>query len=147
MSILLFGLLGCGLSKTLAIIADEGQPRALPDKDACDPDDPESGAVRYYQDHDGDGVGINPGWYCSEPPFSVLGGLDCDDADASRSNGYYVYLDVDNDGYGTDAFNDGLTIPAPNLFICVGDRVPDGYVLVGGDCDDADPSVHDQCVT
>lgn len=58
------------------------------------------------------------------------GGIDCNDTDPAIIEGQIWYIDVDNDGYGT---TDSAQLS------CV---APPMGVDAGGDCDDADGSVH-----
>jgi len=62
----------------------------------------------------------------------VDGLVDCDDGDASLSEGQRFYADEDGDGFG-DA---GAPIDRCQL------QPPAGAAAVAGDCDDADPTVH-----
>ena len=58
------------------------------------------------------------------------GAIDDADADFDTSTLYTFYLDTDGDGYGdTNALSTGCT-------------VPDDHVELGGDCDEADISIH-----
>lgn len=68
-----------------------------------------------YNDFDGDG-------------FEEC--ADCNDGDASVTMNYW-YLDADGDGYG-DATSELIQCDSPGA----------GYILVGGDCDDANPQIN-----
>ena len=57
------------------------------------------------------------------------GGIDCDDADPSLAQ-YVFYRDQDGDGVGDTAVAEA------------GCTAPEGYVTVGGDCDDSDPGTY-----
>ncbi len=55
---------------------------------------------------------------------------DCDgEIDLGAVDGYFVYTDLDEDGHGD---------PRDPLRLCT---LPQGYALVGDDCDDTDPTV------
>jgi hypothetical protein len=116
----------------------------------------------YYADTDSDGYG-DPAVTtveCGAPAGFVEDGTDCDDTDAARSpgasevcdgidndcdaeidadavDGTTLYADADADGYGDDA---------TMVVVC---EVVDGWVDVGGDCDDtsasASPGVDELC--
>lgn len=105
-----------------------------------------------YFDGDGDGYGIGGGLPTNGPcgnNYSALGG-DCDDADPSRFPGALEVCDgIDNDCDGAtdeglifnwypDADQDGFGSSPQLLVTC---NPPAGYVLVGGDCNDTNPSV------
>ncbi|MFH1469822.1 MAG: MopE-related protein [Pseudomonadota bacterium] len=115
--------------------------------------------VPFYRDADGDGYGDDaepyPDLVCSSATlsgYSTLGG-DCDDTqpdinpgepelcddtdhdcDGTIDNGLVYpygtvfYLDIDGDGYGSAS--------------TTGCAAWTGWILVGGDCDDADPAIH-----
>lgn len=147
---------------------DDTDPETNPDTpeecngldDDCDGvvDDPEElDTTTYWPDGDGDGYGDEsmPTELCEARPGYVLDDQDCDDGDASihpeametcdgvdeNCNGIIDdpklieiipwYPDGDGDGYGTEAG-------------AVEDCAPpgSGYVTEGGDCDDADASIH-----
>ena len=110
--------------------------------------------ITWYFDGDGDGYGAGaPSVDCVSPgPGWVFLGGDCNDENAAIHPGatevcngiddncneliddgvanYNWYLDGDGDGYG--AGTPILDCESPGA----------GYVVTGGDCDDADPSVH-----
>ncbi|HHO50715.1 MAG TPA: hypothetical protein ENK18_07520 [Deltaproteobacteria bacterium] len=81
----------------------------------------------FFEDLDGDGLGdgLAPVSACAAPAGMVGNALDCDDADASAPGVYHP--DLDGDGIGGQ----------DPVVICP--RV--GFVAIGGDCDDTDPSV------
>ncbi len=100
-------------------------------------------------DRDGHGEGVATATGCVAPPGYETTNDDCDDTDdaihpgaVERCNGidddcdgaddptYTWYADADGDGYGDD---DALSTAC---------ELPVGAALVGGDCDDADGSVH-----
>ena len=114
-----------------------------------------TGCITYYLNQDGDAYGIDLASRClCEPaaPYTATEGGDCNDVNAAVSpsateacNGQddncdgvadgvdsagcvTSYLDADHDGSGHDA-------------ACVCSGTP-GYVLQGGDCDDANAGVH-----
>jgi len=101
--------------------------------DDCDDDDPDiylGAPDTWYDgvdsdcdgasDYDADGDGYDAEAY---------GGGDCDDTDASVLPTDW-YADTDGDGYGDSS---------SSLASCA---EPDGYVLIDGDCDDADEEVN-----
>jgi hypothetical protein len=116
--------------------------------------------ITYYRDGDGDGYG-NDGETtvakCAVPEGYVAIGGDCSDHDASiHPNAVEIcdgidnncdgqidegfadvtyYRDTDGDGYGNDA---GTTTAK-----CA---VPEGYVAIGGDCNDHNASIHPNAV-
>ncbi|MFM7201659.1 MAG: MopE-related protein [Myxococcota bacterium] len=137
---------------------DDTRPDVSPgDPETCNGrDDDCDGGVdegsTYYYDGDKDGYGVtsNSVSSCSQPVGYVLLSGDCndvnasinpgateqcngvdDDCDASIDDGarQTFYLDADGDGYGTDS----STISA-----C---PKPVGYAVLGGDCNDNDPSM------
>ncbi len=125
--------------------------------DDCDgvvDEDPVDGTA-FYPDVDGDGFGdaaSAPVLACVAPPGTVADGTDCDDTDPDRHPGAdelcdFIdndcdgdvdedaidattwYVDLDQDGFGSDA--------APTTLACV---APPLHVSIGGDCDDGDSS-------
>jgi hypothetical protein len=126
---------------------------------ACDCDDADPQVVlpgTWYEDGDGDGdgdpeVAIDG---CVPPDGYVASGGDCDDDDPAVSSAAVEACDgIDDDCDGAvdepgadgaipswaDRDGDGWGDPADRRDECV---VPDGYVPVGGDCDDGDPAVN-----
>jgi uncharacterized delta-60 repeat protein len=104
-------------------------------------------------DGDGDGFGVDPVTYSSDPcstGYSIIGG-DCDDADNLTYPGAPEICDlIDNDcdgviddgitfTYFPDSDGDGWGSPLGGLLTC---NPPVGYVLTTGDCDDTRPSVY-----
>ena len=90
----------------------------------------------WYQDLDGDGFGdaLVPQSGCNQPVGYVDNDLDCDDGDSDINPNTVWYADVDGDGFGsyiymTQCDDPGLT----------------GVILQGGDCDDNDPTILDDC--
>jgi len=81
----------------------------------ADGEDGEDGETADVQDGDGDGVALVD---------------DCDDTDAAIGAAQTVYLDADNDGYGTDLVTQVTCTPGM------------GWVADSGDCDDDDDAVH-----
>jgi hypothetical protein len=108
----------------------------------------------YYADLDGDGYG-DPGTgvaACAAPPGYIAASGDCDDTRAAVHPGASEACDgLDNNCNGIidealaqktfhkDADGDGYGDPALTLSACA---APPGYVLGGGDCDDAVATVH-----
>ncbi len=113
----------------------------------------------FYVDADGDGFGnlAAPVEACAPPPGAVADATDCDDAGADVHPGAEElcddldsdcdgdlddgvggagdwYVDADADGYGSDA---------EVVRAC---EAPDGFVGIGGDCDDGDPAFHPDAV-
>ncbi len=113
----------------------------------------------YHIDGDEDGFGDPEETlmgYCSHaPPGAVDNGLDCDDRDAGINpeaaescNG----LDDDCDGaideevdqpWYQDADGDGHGDPQASTNSC---DAPNGWVAIGDDCDDRDPTIHPDAV-
>jgi predicted outer membrane repeat protein len=102
--------------------------------DDCDgvADDDAIGAVTYYVDADGDGLGdaLLPELSCSALAGYATNADDCDDAEASVGAERDWYADYDSDGYGVSS--ETATACEP----------PVGYAGEPGDCDDADGGVH-----
>ena len=136
MMIILF-MSACGLGSVLDTISGDA-PIRLATISGCDPDDPGADGSWVYQDFDRDGVGVNPEWMCTAPLGFVEQGTDCDDFDPARSEGYSVYPDRDQDGYGAAT---GVSLETDAMLLCAGE-VFDGYVPNDDDCDDNDPAVH-----
>ncbi|MEM9678742.1 MAG: RHS repeat-associated core domain-containing protein [Bacteroidota bacterium] len=105
------------------------------------------GAVRYYRDLDGDGVGNTSDSMCvcdgsdpqciglvvpggGAPAGYVLIGGDCDDTNASYQYNRVWYPDNDGDGFG-DAQSSGILACVP----------PPNHVIFALDCDDNDPNI------
>jgi cysteine-rich repeat protein len=112
--------------------------------------------TEFFRDADGDGHGTPADSLiaCSAPDGYVTSSDDCNDAEPSVYDGAaescdcqdndcdgeideagaaderVFYRDADGDGHGSDS--DTVTDCA----------APDGFVAVGGDCNDAEPSVH-----
>ena len=110
----------------------------------------------FFADTDGDGFGdaAAPVQACSQPEGTVDNDTDCDDASADVSPAADELCDgIDNDCDGAvdpdtaldaadwfrDADDDGHGNPLETARACA---VPDGYVALADDCDDADPAVH-----
>ena len=116
--------------------------------------------VPWYGDNDGDGQGDNSDvvMACAPPAGYVAAFGDCDDDNADVHSGAQescdgtdhdcdtlvyepssqdattYYTDLDEDGYGATT----TSIPACSL--------PEGYVDVSGDCNDAEPSIHPEAI-
>jgi len=131
--------------------------------DLVDDDDPAldlGSATVWFEDHDGDGHGLDgSAVHQCDPPrtdFALEGG-DCDDADEARSpSADEVCNDIDDDCDGAiddddddvdtttgraffaDDDGDGLGEPTARVFAC--EQAP-GLSLDDSDCDDADPYV------
>jgi len=108
----------------------------------------------YYTDGDGDGFGLDGTGVqgnCEQPPGTATLAGDCDDAnntvfpgagelcDGIDNNcdgqvddgaGEFYYTDADGDGFGDDVTAVLSCTPVPNT------------ILQGGDCNDADASIH-----
>jgi hypothetical protein len=88
-------------------------------------------------DLDGDGATVpSAGTRCTAgvllPPYYALAmGLDCDDADPTRTRNLVLYPDGDGDGVGT----------SPRQVRCLGTAIPAGLSARGYDEDAADPAV------
>lgn len=124
--------------------------------------DEAAGAVQWYADSDGDGVGAGEsptGQACAPPAGSVTTGGDCDDEDAAVHPGADELCatvgvdddcdgDIDEDTFADDAVDqstwyadgdgDGYGDPAESYTACV---APAGTVSIAGDCHDGDPAV------
>ncbi|MFP2904645.1 putative metal-binding motif-containing protein [Pyxidicoccus sp. 3LFB2] len=143
---------------------ENDQPRACDAQHGCGEgqlcleglcqDDPCDGATRLtaYRDADGDGhaaLDATAEAFCDTVPSGyVTVRDDCDDAQALVHPGQSEVCDgVDNDcqrgiddglartEYFRDADGDGVGAGEPTVVCAAG---PDGYVAVGGDCDDGD---------
>ncbi len=129
--------------------------------DDCDGDidtaDSDAIAPTWYDDDDGDGWGDNGAKQvsCTQPPFTVPGGDDCDDnnadihpdaeevcnffdddcnlatddADAGVTDRLEWYVDIDGDGHGDP------------LFSTLACNAPGGTVAAATDCDDLDVAI------
>ena len=122
--------------------------------DDCDGIVEDPPPITYHADADGDGYGdpaVSMDQACGVPDGYVLDDSDCDDGDAGvypgavevcnqrddNCNGQVdeglpeesYYQDLDGDGWGSSVSVTGCTMP-------------DGYVLLLGDCDDLDPGIH-----
>jgi hypothetical protein len=93
-------------------------------------------STTYYEDLDNDGFGnsFSPQIACSQPVGFVSNDLDCDDTNELLNPNTVWYADVDGDGFGsyiymTQCDNPGLV----------------DVILQGGDCDDNDPFILDDC--
>jgi len=111
----------------------------------------------WYADADGDGYGdlYTPSYACSAPSGTVSSSTDCDDTDAAINPAAFEVCDgVDNDCDGlTDSDDDSLRGATTYYFDADGDgfgdilestaacSLPSGYVVLGTDCDDSDPSI------
>ncbi len=118
----------------------------------CDGDTDEGVEEIFYLDGDGDGYGTSDVTTraCVAPDGFVSADGDCDDSDASVYPGTSETCDGrDNDCDGevdegvqtvfhADADGDGYGDPVEEDLAC---EAPDGYVLSGDDCDDADAEV------
>jgi hypothetical protein len=133
--------------------------------DDCDgeTDEDATDCLTFYRDEDGDGFGVTGDTRCrclAEPPYTAVAGGDCDDDDPDvspvapeRCNGPGEPVDDDCDGTTDGAFD----LPGCTLWYADGDG--DGYgrddsavcacaataghpVAAGGDCDDADGTIH-----
>jgi hypothetical protein len=120
-----------------------------------DEDSPETVPLTWYVDADGDGFGdpdpLLVVLSCDAQPGYALNGNDCNDANAAIHPGALEVcndLDDDCDGIvdeGTlvtwyfDEDGDGFGDDAVTLTSCA---QPNGYVAVGGDCDDLIPTTY-----
>ena len=120
--------------------------------DDCDGVVDEDGITVFYVDTDGDGWGTDTeeALGCDPPSGFVVDPGDCDDADPTVHpeadewcdgvdqdcdiiidedpvDGVWSWPDEDGDGYGAEE---------AGLLACT---VPEGWLLMGGDCDDGDP--------
>jgi len=88
----------------------------------------------WYQDADDDGHGASDQAVlsCEAPEGYVPDGDDCDDDDPDAWQQHSAWPDADGDGYGADGWE---------TLIC--GAVDSSAASQGGDCDDADPSAHD----
>ena len=130
----------------------------------CDDNTDENDAIDgsiWFVDEDNDGFGSSEGTMvsCSQPVDYVQNANDCDDdidtvnpnadeicdgidndcdglfddmdEDVLDDNKIQIFLDLDNDGYGDDT--------SVTLDFC---SIPEGYVILGGDCDETDILIH-----
>jgi hypothetical protein len=111
-------------------------------------------ALDWYADADADGWGDDADFVtaCAQPPGTIDGTGDCDDADAGINPGADEICDgVDQDCDGVidddaidatiwyvDSDGDGFGDSTTGVPSCT---APTGTVDVGGDCDDTDPNV------
>jgi len=122
-------------------------------------DEASAAALSWYRDGDGDGWGAPESLYiaCSAPSDFTLNSYDCDDDDASINPTAVEVCDavvggldndcdgvVDEDAVGArwwypDADGDGAGDAALGVEAC---EAPEGFLRVGEDCDDLDPSVN-----
>jgi len=107
----------------------------------------------FYQDHDGDGYGVEEAatQACSQPPGFAPASGDCDDEDAGVHPGAEEVCngaDDDCDGLAdsgilttwyADDDSDGFGDPASAVQDC---QAPAGAVADGTDCDDSDPHTY-----
>lgn len=127
----------------LILISAKGLTQIVETPDPCI-----AGAVRYYRDMDGDGVGNSEDSLCicdgsvpdciglttpgGDPPVGyVAQGGDCDDNNSSVQYISFWFPDDDNDGYGSR--NTTLMVSS-----C---HPPLGFVSNKLDCDDTDPNI------
>ena len=82
-----------------------------------------NGACIICNDSDKDGYSADGG---------LCGPVDCNDADANLWKNVSLYLDNDNDGYGSGT----------QVIMCIGNTIPTGYSTVATDCDDSDPNMN-----
>ncbi len=145
-----FVLFACETTPETKYVTDRDGDGIAEDDDCNDEDAGVGTPQTYYADidHDGHGDGSVYDSYCDRPVGYVETGDDCDDADAdvypgaeeacdgkdndcdgtvdNGSGSTVYYADTDGDGYGDDA---------TTVYDC---SAPEGYVDVGGDCNDAD---------
>ncbi|MFM9984311.1 MAG: T9SS type A sorting domain-containing protein [Flavobacteriales bacterium] len=90
----------------------------------------------YYQDMDGDGFGdaAVPQTNCTQPVGYVENDLDCDDTNSDINPSTVWYADVDGDGFGSYIYMTQCDDPGLS-----------GVILQGGDCNDNDPLILDDC--
>jgi large repetitive protein len=107
----------------------------------------------WYPDLDGDGFGDSFGGVadCVAPEGYIQDGSDCDDTNASINPGMAEQCDgqdndcdgiIDNNAGSTwyfDGDGDGFGNSLSTMLSC---EQPFGYVAVGGDCNDQDPTVN-----
>ena len=118
----------------------------------CDGDiDEGTETTSYYADADEDGYGDfdNAVTACSPPAGYILQGGDCDDTNPNiNPDAIEVCGDVDlncdgeglpSSSYYPDADGDGFGDLGTAVTDC---SQPEGYVALGGDCDDSDPLIH-----
>lgn len=93
-----------------------------------------SSPFTWFLDGDGDGHGDPSALSlsCEAPDGYVSEGDDCDDGDPQAWEGVTVWPDDDGDGYGQDGWEQ---------LVC--GAAGDGQATVAGDCDDDEPTVHE----
>ncbi len=119
-------------------------------------DEPEAVDASWWyadRDHDGHGNAVETALACYQPYEFVLDATDCDDNDPARYPSSAEYCDgqdndcddeVDEDAIGRttwyeDGDLDGFGDAAVSSFAC---EAPEGWVVDGSDCDDADPAIN-----
>ncbi|MBI4599200.1 hypothetical protein HY734_03340 [Candidatus Uhrbacteria bacterium] len=122
--------------------------------DDCDGIIDDGAEITYYLDGDADGYGLSASstQACARPTGYATKAGDCDDEDAAvHPNASETCNSLDDDcdskideGAPTatwydDFDQDGYGDSATAIIVCA---QPEGYVSQGGDCDDADDSVH-----
>nr|WP_299173517.1 putative metal-binding motif-containing protein [uncultured Allomuricauda sp.] len=106
---------------------------------SCSEDESSACASRlYYYDGDGDGFGDRSvsTKECVQPTKYVADSSDPDDTDAA------VTPICDKTGYFEDADKDGYGNPGEARFICVGAKIPNGFITNNEDCDDTNPDIN-----
>jgi len=90
-------------------------------------------SIEYFEDADADGFGdpTSSVFNCVMPMGYVLNSLDCEDTNSNINPNTVWYADIDGDGYGSYIYATQCTDP---LIV--------GVVILGGDCNDNNPSVY-----